>query len=348
MTTERVLHRDEVEAALGRLLERGVLEAEQVDAVRLELAAQAVEVGAAEPAGHRRVGRLVAEIAAYLGAALVAASVVVFLGENWGDLTVPARLLMLGGSGVTAIAAGCAVALTTRGGRAALRQHDHAARRRVASVLLVLGSVLVAILVQQLSIWSDQVSGLVASLVCLALLAGAQALAPSAITEMGLLASTLLSVGLSVDLVVPEQQPMDYEQVPADVYAVTTSLVLVGLVWGALVARRLTLPVLAVALGCATALVAGFTLSSVASTSRLAGCGLLLLVVVVSVVAFLLDRAWPWLAATVIGLSLLVFVLVGQVGASALAFLAAGAALLVGSLLAAWLGRRTPDNLPSR
>lgn len=341
MAAERVLHRDEVDAALQRLVAREVIGPDQADAVRSELDSA--------PATARPGARhLVVEIAAYVGAVLVAASVVAFLGQSWDDLSDPARLLLLGLSGAVALVAGSAVALTVDGGAAALRQHRHAARRRVASVLLALGSVLVAVLVQQLPAWSEETSWLAASVVCFLLLLVAQVLAPSALTEMGLLGSLLVAAGTGIDLVAPEREVGEYGVGP-DVWLVTTSLAALGLGWAALVSRRLTQPVLAVALGCAAALLAAFTLAMTDSDTRPGGTVLLVVVAGLAVVGFLRQREWPWLATAVIGLSLAVFVLVGEQEAPALAFLAAGAALLLGSLAAAMLGRRRapagPDTL---
>jgi hypothetical protein len=344
MVAERALRGADVDAALARLVERAVLDADQADAVRAELADSAA--GAPSP-GVRGV---VVEVAAYLGAVLVAASVVAFLGQSWDDLDGPARLILLGMSGLAALVAGAAVALTVDGGIPALRLHRHAARRRVASVLLALGSLLVALLVQQLPAWSDEQSVLAGAVVCLLLLVGAQMIAPSAIVEMGMLASLLVAAGLAVDLVAPERDPGSDYYVGPDVYLVTGTLTALGLLWAAVVSRRLTVPVLAVALGCAAALGSAFVLAVSDRSSRPVGTVLLAGIALASVALFVWQREWPWLASAVLGLTLVVFLVVAEQQAPALAFLAAGAALLLGSLAAALLGRRRgpdePDNLP--
>lgn len=347
MGADRALHSTDVDAALARLVEREVLDADQADAVRGELAQAAA--GAPRPG----VRGIVVEVAAYLGAVLVAASVVAFLGESWDSLEGPARLTLLALSGLAALAAGAAVALTVPGGAASLREHRHAARRRVASVLLALGSLLVALLVQQLPAWSDEQSVLAGAVVCLLLLVGAQLIAPSAIVEMGMLGSLLVAAGVAVDLVAPERDPWsDSYYVGPDVYLVTVTLAVLGLLWAAVLSRRLTQPVLAVALGCAAALGSAFALAIADRSSRPWGTALLAGIAVLSVALYVRQREWPWLASAVAGLTLVVFFVVAEQQAPALAFLAAGAALLLGSLAAALLGRRThptggPDNLPS-
>jgi len=326
-----------LDAALDRLVSRGVLSPDQAAAVRAETAVQPSAAAAAPQRGVR--GRLV-EIAAYVGAVLVAASVVAFLADSWDELSDAARLALLAGSGLVAYAAGVAVALTVHGGFRVLREHAHAARRRVSGALMALGSVLLAFAAVQVLDGVERVE-IVGAAVALALLVVAQLLAPSALTEVGMLGSTALLVGTTTEMLVPDRAPdwsAEVYQPSADELVVPLVLSVVGLLWGAVVGRWLTLPVLAAALGSVVALFSAFQLA-VQPDKRL-GLVLLAALAVVGLVLFLRAHLWPWLGLAVLALTIFVFVVVSEQAAPALAFLVAGLVLLGASLGAALLGRR--------
>ncbi|MFC6237901.1 DUF2157 domain-containing protein [Longivirga aurantiaca] len=331
-----------LEAALDRLRTRGVLSAEQAGAVLEEVGAAGppAEAAAARPAVRARI----VEAVAYLGAVLVAASAVAFIAQSWEDLGDGARLLLLGASALAAYGAGALVGLTVAGGRAALREHVHAARRRVSGSLMALGSVLGALLVTQVLDLQDLQAIVAGGASALVLLVGAQVLAPSAVTETGLLAATLAVVGAGTSLVIPdrvsEEQYYSWDEYVRSTEEVVIPVVLAvtGVVWGWLVARALTLPVLAAAFGAAVSLFAGMILITSAGPlwpgALLLGC-----LAVIGFVLNLATRASPWVALAVLALTLVVFVVVGQQSAPALAFLLAGLVLLGGALGAWWLGR---------
>lgn len=328
----------ELDAALARLVARGVLTPEQAQAVRTETGTPTSEHGHPARPGVR--ARLV-EVAAYLGAVLVAASVVAFIADSWDELSEAARLALLGGSGLVAAVAGVLVAVTVPGGRRSLRLAAHAARRRVSSALMALGAVLLAVTATQVLDGVVSRPELAGPAVALALLVGAQLLAPSAITEIGMLGSTLLLAGMTTEVAIPDVEP-DWDAVdyvpPAEEYVIPAVIAVVGFLWASLVSRLLTLPVVATALGCAAALLAAF----VTATGYLKGVGLGLLaaLAVAGLLMFLRVHLWPWLALTVLSLTLFVFVVVAEQSAPALAFLVAGLVLLGGALGAALLGRR--------
>lgn len=115
----------EQDAALVRLVDDGVLTAEQGDAVR---AALTVEEG---------VPRRVAEVLGYLGGGLVLAGAALLIGTSWEELTRPARIVVLLVSATVLMGAGVLIA----GGPRGLRAAKASARTRVAGVLFGLTAV---------------------------------------------------------------------------------------------------------------------------------------------------------------------------------------------------------------
>ncbi|TQM28495.1 DUF2157 domain-containing protein [Nocardia bhagyanarayanae] len=122
-----------VGAALRRLVDGGVLSAEQRDAV---LAAVAAEEAAARPSG----GKLLAEVAAYAGAGLLLGGVMLFLGAAWDDLARTGRVAVL-----AAVAVGLVFGGVVLAGRAALFHAPAPSPRvRLAAVLFALAAAAVA------------------------------------------------------------------------------------------------------------------------------------------------------------------------------------------------------------
>lgn len=127
-------HERRVEAALRRLTDDGVLGEDQRAAV---LAALAAEEDAARPTP----GKLVAEIAAYVGAGLVLGGVLLFLAASWDDLARAGRVAVLAVVAIGLIGGGVALA-----GRDALfrRAFSSTVRTRLAAVLFALAAAAVA------------------------------------------------------------------------------------------------------------------------------------------------------------------------------------------------------------
>lgn len=123
---------DRLATALERLVASGVISAEQRGAVQRAVAEQ-------ERARRAPVGRVLAEIVAYLGAGLVAAGLVLFLDRAWVDIARSGRVVLL------VVVAGCAVggAVVLAGGcRGVFRRVPiaSAGRVRLAAVLLALAA----------------------------------------------------------------------------------------------------------------------------------------------------------------------------------------------------------------
>ncbi len=118
--------------ALERLVASGVISGEQRAAVLRAVDEQ-------ERARRAPAGRIAAEIVAYVGAALVAAGLALFLGQAWNEVAQSGRVVLL------AVVAGCAIggAVVLAGGcRGVFRRVPiaGAGRVRLAAVLLVLAA----------------------------------------------------------------------------------------------------------------------------------------------------------------------------------------------------------------
>ncbi|MBF6337557.1 DUF2157 domain-containing protein [Nocardia abscessus] len=128
-------------AALGRLVSEGVLSKDQADAV---LAALAVERASAVARG-----KVLAEIAAYVGAGLLFGGIFLVASASWDDLGRPVRVgvlavvsagLLLGGVLLGGVLLGGVLLTGVRSRRTSV----HSARARLAAVLFALGSVALA------------------------------------------------------------------------------------------------------------------------------------------------------------------------------------------------------------
>ncbi|MEU2032101.1 DUF2157 domain-containing protein [Nocardia amamiensis] len=121
---------DRAGAAVGRLVADGVLSREQADAV---LAALAVEQAAAAR------GKVLAEIAAYLGAGLVFGGIFLVMASSWEDLGRPVRVGVL-----AVVAAGLLFGGVLLAGALFTRRRANGARARLAAALFALASVALA------------------------------------------------------------------------------------------------------------------------------------------------------------------------------------------------------------
>ncbi|MGV9823145.1 DUF2157 domain-containing protein [Nocardia xishanensis] len=126
-------HEHRVGTALRRLVDEGVLTEAQRDAVTAAVAAE-------EAAARPTAGKLLAEIAAYIGAGLLLGGLVLFLEASWGDLARASRVAIL-----AAVAIGLALGGVALAGRASLfRTPTPTARTRLAAVLFALAAATLA------------------------------------------------------------------------------------------------------------------------------------------------------------------------------------------------------------
>ncbi|MGY1945664.1 DUF2157 domain-containing protein [Nocardia asiatica] len=122
---------DRARTAIGRLVADGVLTRDQADAVLAALAAERASAVAR--------GRVLAEIAAYVGAGLLFGGIVLVAASSWEDLGRPVRVGLL-----AVVAAGLLLGGVLLTGISAGRASAHSARARLAAALFALGSVALA------------------------------------------------------------------------------------------------------------------------------------------------------------------------------------------------------------
>lgn len=282
------------------------------------------------------------EAAAYLGGVLVAGALVAFLADSWEGFSVATRVVLLLGLGIVAGGAGLVLAYAVGGGRTVIRDAHAAPRRRAASVLMALGAVLAAASLP-VAYDGETWSFFAASLVALALLVPAHLVAASAVTELAMFGASGLAIGTGVDLVAPVRPEWDgrgdYPPLWAWDVVLPAVLCVVGLAWAFGVSRLLTLPVVAEVVGLLVALEASMQLA-VDRPSRWYGLALLGLLALAGVVGFILRRTWPWLAASVLSVTVAAFVLASDFENPALPFLVSGVVLLASAGVGAMLGRR--------
>jgi len=125
---------DRLDIALRRLVADARLTDTQADAVRAEFAAVTT------PTPERQSWTAVLpEVGGYVGAAFVMAAALVLALPRWDDVSHSGRIAILGGTAVVFIGAALVVALSTHGGWSVHARAGLGARRRLVSVLLVIG-----------------------------------------------------------------------------------------------------------------------------------------------------------------------------------------------------------------
>ena len=306
--------------ALRELVADGTLSAEQAAAVRARLES------VAEP-GREAASRWLVETAGYLGGALMFAGAGLLVGVSWDQLSRPGRVALLGAATVLLAGAGALIA----GGRRGLRTMaagPSTVRRRVLSVLWALATGTGA-LTAAVAVTDHQV--LVGGAVGLLLAALAYLLLPSVPVLLAAVGFSALTGGAAADELFADTS-----------LAIGLALTAVGAAWAVLgllgVIRH---RVAAVAAGAATAL-----LGAQLPIGQHPGWAYLLTLLVAAgcLAAYALDRSVLLLALGVVATTVVVSESIadwtsGAVG-GAIVVLAAGAVLVIGSLLALRLHRR--------
>lgn len=328
-----------VDDALDALVGRGTITAEQRDAIMAELGRVTAEPGAAPsgPPAHRRrsVSEVLIEVGLYVGSALVLAAAFALVAQSWEDLGTSAQVAILAVTALVTAAVGSALARGAGAGTA---------RRRLSGVVLV-GSAASAAGTVGVILGDAAATGVAAFATALVVMLVARALAPSAVTEIGLFAA---SYGLMVTLgewARPESVPR-FDEFGNEVWQTTTyerlmplGMVAFGLAWAGLVGRWLMHRELAVALGMAVAFLGAMPLAGEDET-RLLGLATLAVLAAVGFWRFMAEGFWPWLAAAIASVTAFVFWAVGGGRSPALAFLVAGLVLLGSSALGWQVARR--------
>jgi len=267
------------------------------------------------------VSRL-AELGAYLGAALMVASGAVVLGQQWNALNQPGQVELLLGLSLLLVAAGAIVVGLSRSRADTYSVTGQAILRRLSGTLLTLGAaaaaggIVVAILPTSGEISESEVGRalVAASLVSLAILVAARIFSPSAFVEMALYAAVL---GISGGVLLWTGSPSET--------AVKTTLFAVGLSWALLAtfSRAFTVPPLATVLGLALAFFAA-NIGAGATSRDL----FLSALVIVGVAVYLLRPSWPYVVVAMLSAVTLTVSLLGDAYGPAIALLAAGVVLL--------------------
>jgi MFS family permease len=350
MTTQQVPRaREGRDSRSGRvvdaLVDRGLvspeLHDEAVDVVEHALSAHVVE-----PTSLRR--RL-AELAGYVGGALVVAAGALFVADQWMDLTVGQQVGLLAGIAVVLFGAGVAVGLIG-GGFAALRADVQPVRRRLASVLFTGGAVAGAATV---TVWLIDVIerrgtemdegtwiGVGGSLTLIVLALVGYLLAHS------LLGQAAVAVGFAYAVPFTLDSLAEIEALPLGL-----GYLAVGLAWLALAERRVWREVVPGRIIGAVFVVVG---AQIPVTSDLAWVGYLLtlLVAVAGFAMYVVRRAWPYLAVGVVGVTLAVPEALldwteGSLGTAGV-LLVAGVTLLGASLLGLRLRQEVTESEEER
>ncbi len=289
--------------------------------------AAAVVARALAPAEGRTavpLRRRLAEISGYVGAAFVVGAAALFFANEWGSLGHDGQVAVL--AGITLVLAAAAVALVAAGGRSAAGP-GAGVRRRLSSVVATAASATAGFTLGLLvpSSAPDSAPVLAGALAALAAVLGGYALAPSVLGQAGAAVAAFVAVPAALDLL----------DVLSPVSFGLTVLAL-GLVWLALAEAGVwheeeSARVLAVALTVLGAQIPVFGDSSWVGYLATAAVG------VGAFAAYVVRPAWPYLAAGVVGLTLVVPEALndwtsGSLGPAGV-LLATGVTLLVAALL---------------
>lgn len=288
-----------LETALADLVADGTLSQQQADRVAARLRSTVLARPGSVPAQHHggppapaRRGRL-AEIAGYLGAALLLGAAALFLTGSWDSLGQTARVVILGGLSAVLLCAGALVAATSGQPVRQLGNDRDSARRRLVSVLWTFASASAA---GAAGLGVDGWEVVAASAVGLLVGAVAYALVASAVGQLGM---WLASIALVTSLV---SEIGDDPAMPA--YAV--ALVALGVAWVALGLTRVVRErEVALTTGATIALI-GAQLPVLSGDHPGAAYALTSLVAVAGFTGYLRTRSWAVLGAGVLATTLVV------------------------------------------
>jgi small-conductance mechanosensitive channel len=247
-------------------------------------------------AGAAPLRRRLAEVAGYVGGALVVAAAAIFLSEQWESLSTTGRVATL--AVITLVLFGAAVAVV-RTGQVASAETDGDVRRRLASALTcgaaVASGFCVGVLVDAQMRSFSEAPLLAGSLAVVVVAVGGYLLAPSALGQLtsAVAAYAVVYVGLEV---------FDRESG----LVVGLLVVALGLGWLMLAERRAWRErYVGLATGCALVLLGAQT-PVIEGGSAWAGYLMTASAAAVAVVIYTRGRAVPYLVAAVVGITLVV------------------------------------------
>lgn len=282
-----------------------------------------------------------AEVGAYLGAALMVAAGGVVVAQNWDEMSYALRVGVLGATTVLLVL-GALVIVGVRGNRPWAEVANGGTVRRLCGTLFSFGgavafaTVMVALLSEQVPVDEFDVgrATLLAGAVAFGVLLVGRWQAPTALGEIGLFGATVAMVMGIVTMSGADDR--------ASAVALQWVMVSVGLAWAIAsdFTHLLRHSTLGSALGLTLAVIGAATHTGVTWSDRLA----LLAVVAVSLAIYLTHPRWPWIAAAIVTAVILTVVWVGDAVGVALALLTSGVLVLVlaGGALYLRMRRDTP------
>lgn len=291
--------------------------------------------------------RRLAELAGYVGGALVVAAGALYLADQWDNLSLAVQVGLPVVVGVLLFVAGITVGVTG-GGMAVLRDGTQPVRQRLASVLFTAGAVAEAAAVV---IWLIDVIerrgtemeegswiGLGGSLTLVVLAAVGYALSPTLLGQLAVAAGCAYGVPFTVDTLTTGDLP----QIPLGL-----ALLGLGMVWLLLAERGIWQELLAGRVIGSVLAVVGAQIP-IGSDQAWIGYLLTLLVAVAGFVLYVRMRAWPYLAVGVVGVTLAVPEALldwteGSLGTAGV-LLVAGVTLLGASLLGLRLRKEVTEH----
>lgn len=330
-------------AVVAALVGAGLVEParrDEVDAVVRSALDQAGPAGAPATPLRRRM----AEIAGYVGGAFVVGAAVLFFSQTWNDLGLTAQVALLLGSALVLALAGAGF-VRAAGGRSMLAMPEEDVRRRLTSVLLTAAAACLAFAVGLLlddAMANEELVVMLAALTGAAAVLLGYAVAPTTVGQLG--------TGFALFMAIPSGLGALSD---GDFGTLAFGLVVLalGLVWLVAAERDLWHERLSARLiGC------GFTVLGaqlpVFDDPAWVGYLATALVGAAAFWMYVERRAWPYLAAGVVAVTLAVPEALddwfgGSLGAAGL-LLATGVTLLVAALLGLRLRQEVTEDEPLR
>lgn len=329
-------------AVVAALVGAGLVEParrDEADAVVRSALDQVTPAGAPATPLRRRM----AEIAGYVGGAFVVGAAILFFSQTWADLGLAAQTGLLLGSALVLALAGAGF-VRAGGGRVSLRAPQESVRRRLTSVLLTAAAACLAfavgLLLDDALPTDEELVVMLAALTGAAAVLAGYAVAPTTVGQLG--------TGFAMFVAIPSGLGALSD---GDFGTLAFGLVVLalGLVWLVAAERRIWHETLSARLiGC------GFTVlgAQLPVFDDPAWVGYLA-TALVGAAAFWMyvgRRAWPYLAAGVVALTLAVPEALndwfgGSLGAAGL-LLATGVTLLVAALLGLRLRQEVTEGQP--
>ena len=319
------------EGVVTSLVAHGLVPAER-EAEAVTVVSDALADRATEAAPLRR--RL-AELAGYVGGALVIAAGALFVSDQWVNLSVGQQVALLAGIGVLLYAAGVSVGVAGGGGLADLRAGAQPVRQRLSSVLFTGGAVAAAaaVIVWLVDIIQGRGTeategawiGLGGSVTFLVLAAVGYLLAPTLLGQLATAAGAAYVIPFFYD-VLGDVEPI----------ALGLTFLALGAGWLVLAERALWREVVPARIVGSVLVVVGAQIP-VGSDQPWVGYLATVLVAAAGFSLYVARRAWPYLAVGVVGVTLAVPEALldwteGSLGTAGV-LLVAGVTLLVASLL---------------